>query len=82
MTKGRCCGTCAYLKVYPDKDGKARIRKSETYACNWVFPAFDQMNFPDSAEMGRTGTFHDWPPRLSRMSPTEGENCKQWYPKV
>lgn len=30
------CGTCRWLHVPPDKDGKSRVRVSNIYACNFV----------------------------------------------
>ena len=70
MTK--CCGTCSSLKVLPDRDGKIRLRKTETYACIVhvelpVLPACSNLDIERSMKSSRR-----------RMGIAEGADCTFW----
>ena len=63
------CRNCRYLDVRPDKDGKRRTRKSNSYRCTAPMP---KVKWPDSVT-----TYHGYhfPPHKTMMSPDQGEDC-------
>ncbi len=68
----RRCGTCEFLAVPPDKDGKKRVRKNFGYPC--VFDISDP-TLPASVTDAQGW---NWPPHRQYMTPERGENCVTW----
>lgn len=59
------CRNCKWLKVLPDRDGKVRVRKLETYQC--VVPPPPLPALPAS--------LRHVSPQAYRMWPDEGAGC-------
>lgn len=49
------CRDCRFLKVFPDRDGKRRVRAREGYVCCAPIP--DPLGLPDSIT---TSAFFHW----------------------
>jgi hypothetical protein len=66
------CGTCKWLEVKPDRDGKRRVRKSDVYRCVAPIPACPLL--PQSVNWNGYNGFK-WPPETGWMSPERGHSC-------
>ena len=78
MTKS--CRTCAYLRVPPDKDGKARRRANTAYRCLAPIP-IEPHDMPESVTRGYD---YRWPTdrSKSRVEVDMGEQCGAWMRKA
>jgi hypothetical protein len=70
MSEKQSCGTCKWLRVAPDKDGKIRVRKNLTYRCDC--PVLLLSALPDCVT--KAYDFY-WPPHRIWISPNSGKTC-------
>ena len=71
----KCCKTCKWLEVKPDKIGRRIVRKDRAYRCTYVVPIF---RLPDSI----TSSFSYRDPfrqfGRSHMAGDMGTECPTW----
>lgn len=74
IQQDRRCGTCRWLHVHPDADGKVRVRKDRAYPC--CLPIiWPPKCLPDSVT--HAYGFLKYPPE-KRMLPSAGTTCPTW----
>lgn len=81
-TTKRSCRTCRWLIAHPDKDGKVRLRKDNSYLCRPEFKPLEELGLPVSIikSMRDHWNCFNWPPVLKRMEPDDpaAATCQCW----
>ena len=68
----KCCKTCKWIEVPPDKGGRKVVRKTRVYSC-----AFPQPPMILPASITNHPNWRDQFPRY-RMVGSDGSDCPTW----